>query len=265
MEQQREYRAILAADIERSAGRGDAALGEIRQVLDATLREAAERSAIDFDACHYQDSGDGLWLVLPAGTPKSRLLYPLAYELAVRLHARNRRAGDLTRVRIRLALHAGEICFGSEGSAYGRPFEVAARMLDAPPVKSALASSPAVSLVAVLSTHFYEDTVPHGDPGIEPESFRPVSLAVKEYTGNAWLYLPEIGLADTEPPTPQPSGHEPSAHEPPGDENQTRDGALASAAAATGPARYEQNNHAEGNGTVNAVQHGSQHIVVRKT
>lgn len=235
----REYRAILAVDIERSAGRGDEALRKIRDVLRIALRESVERSEIDWDACGQRDSGDGIWLVLPAGVRKIQLLHPLAYELAARLHAHNRMARPLAEVRVRLALHAGDISLGPAGEPYGRPFEVTARMLDAPSVKSALAESPA-SLAVVISQHFYDDTVPHGYPGIEPESFRRVSITVKEYEEDAWLYLPHGGIP--EPPAADREDRPETSERVPG--------------------RSVQINKAKDSGAVYATQHGSQHIYV---
>lgn len=253
MNQRQEYRAILAADIERSSGRGDTALSEIRQTLHTALRESVERSDIDFEACRVHDSGDGLWLIMPPGTTKARLLHPLAYEFAARLHARNQRAGSRTQVRVRLALHAGEIRFGDEGEPFGRPLEVTARMLDAPPLRSALDSSPAASLAVMLSQHFYDETVPHGDPGIMPESFRRVSLTVKEYTADAWLYLPQSGLPQSEPQnktraTPTPATPAPQPEDAgPGQQN---DSSLSTSAST-------QNNRASDNATLYASQNGS--------
>lgn len=241
MDPNREYRAILALDIERSAGRGDEALRKIRDVLRTALRESAERSQIDWNACLIRDSGDGIWLIPPAGVRKTQLLHPLVHELAARLHAHNRMAGPVARVRVRLALHAGDICFSPRGEPFGRPLEVTARMLDAPPVKTALAASPA-PLAVVVSQHFYEETVPHGYPGIEPESFRRISFTVKEYTADAWLCLPHAGISE---PAAAPDD---------------RPGQAGTGDWTSG--RSVMVNKAKDNGVVYATQHGSQHIDV---
>lgn len=186
----REYRTILAADIVGSAGRGDRALLCIREALFTALREAMERSEIDWTACTRHDTGDGVRLILPSKVQKAQLIHPLGYELAARLRAHNLGATPPTQVRVRLALHAGDIHLDREGTAIGSPFEVVARLLDAPPAREALAhKSTAVPLVIIVSRHFYE-TMPHGYPGIERESFRRVAVAVKEYEADAWLWLP---------------------------------------------------------------------------
>lgn len=241
MHQNREYRVILATDIERSAGRGAEALRTIRSVLQTTLRESAERSGIRWDDCLRHDSGDGIQLVMPRDAQKTQLLHPLLGEFSGRLRAHNRLAAPLAQVRVRLVLHAGDVEIAS-GEASGPPLEVTARMLDALPLKSALeASGDAAPLAVLLSPHFYEETVPHGYPGIDSGSFREVTFAVKKYSGDAWLYVPGGGV--TEPPRSA------SRHARP---DEGADGHP--------EVRYTMTNNAAGRGVINAAQHGSQHV-----
>ncbi|MCX4724596.1 hypothetical protein [Streptomyces sp. NBC_01306] len=185
-----EYRPLMAVDIERSGGRGDVALLRIREVLLNTLQEALKESGIDWQDCRINDLGDGLRIVAPAWAPKSRLIHPLFHELVVRLHAHNRTAAGPTRIRLRVALHAGDVWLGRAGVA-GGPLEVLARLLDARPAREALAGAPlTVPASLLVSQHFYDETVRHGYPGIDPESFRRVDVTEKEYSANAWLHLP---------------------------------------------------------------------------
>jgi hypothetical protein len=200
-----EYRTILAADLAGSAGRGDSALLCIREVLFTALREALERSEVDWAACICNDTGDGAQLIMPSKIRKAQLIHPLGYELAARLRAHNMRAAPPTQVQVRLALHAGDIHLDPEGTAVGPPLEVVARLLDAPPTREALArDGVTVPLAIIISQHFYDETVPHGYPGIERESFRRVAVAVKKYTADAWLWMPptpETRAADSSLPS----------------------------------------------------------------
>ncbi|MBV9450781.1 MAG: hypothetical protein JO345_33315 [Streptosporangiaceae bacterium] len=111
-----EYRAVLAIDIVRSAGRGDSALLCIREVLFTALRKAMERSEIDWAACLHHDTGDGIRLIMPSEVRKDQLIHPLGYELAARLRAHNLKAAPPIQVQARLALHAGDIHLGPEGT-----------------------------------------------------------------------------------------------------------------------------------------------------
>ncbi|MEU3031880.1 hypothetical protein ACPCBC_33575 [Streptomyces incarnatus] len=247
MSDELEYRAVLAVDIERSAGRGDRALLEIRARLTGMLREACAASGVDWAACLVHDLGDGLRVTAPAGTRKAALVHPLVPELALRLRTYNRGASPLTRIRVRIALHAGDVHVAPDGTVAGGPLEVLARLLDAPPARTALAGAPpTVPASLLLSGHFYDETVRHGHLGLFPEDFRKVGFTVKEHTGEAWLQLPGWQLpvrAAAEPAdaVPRPAG---APEEPAGPD----------------PAGSKMVNKASGHGVVHATQHGTQHI-----
>ncbi|MEU8968394.1 hypothetical protein AB0D11_03810 [Streptomyces monashensis] len=235
-----EYRAVLAVDVERSAGRGDRALMEIRARLSEMLREAFAASGVDWDACLRHDLGDGLRVTAPAGTRKAALVHPLVPELAVRLRTHNRTASPLTRIRVRVALHAGDVHVAPTGEVAGSPLEVLARLLDAPPARAALAKAPeSVTASLLLSRHYYDETVRHGHLGLFPEDFRQVTCAVKEHTSDAWLHLPGWTVP-REPAAAAPAAPQPAA---PGI-----------------PAGSKMVNRASGHGVVYATQHGTQHI-----
>ncbi|MET7303180.1 hypothetical protein [Embleya sp. NPDC005575] len=236
MEAELQYRVVLAVDVERSAGRGNVALDRVREVLAATLRESVAESGIDWQACLCDDLGDGFRVTLPAGVRKTRLIHPLVHELAVRLRAHNRTAGPSTRIRIRIALHAGDVRLDPAGPVTGQPLEVLARLLDAAVARAALAEAPeTVPAVLVVSGHFHDETVRHGYPGIDPDAFRQVTVAEKEYSADAWLHLP--GYAAPPPESvPADAAREPAA------------------------GRSKMVNNASGHGVINAMQHGTQNI-----
>ncbi|MGG2465651.1 hypothetical protein ACO0M4_38810 [Streptomyces sp. RGM 3693] len=236
MDQEVEYRALLAVDIEHSAGRGNVAFWQIRDVLSTALRSSFEQSGIDWEACLRDDLGDGMRVTLPPGARKSALIHPLVHELSVRLRAHNRTAGPLTRIRVRIALHAGDVRLGPSGEVTGHPLEVLARLLDATPVRTALAQAPETVTAALLvSPHFYDETVRHGYPGVDPDTFRNVTFTEKEYTAHAWLHLP--GSTAVPPAPTQDRADSEQAH-----------------------GRSKMVNNASGNGVVYATQHGTQHI-----
>ena len=196
MDSASEYRALMAVDVERSAGRGNLAMQTVRDALFSALRESFTRSGIAWEDCLRDDLGDGIRVTMPADAQKITLIHPLAHELALRLCAHNRLAGPPTQIRVRIALHAGDVRIEQTGTVTGRPLEVLARMLDAPPARNALANAPeSVPAVVLVSQHFYDETVGHGYPGIDPEMFHNVTFTVKEYTANAWLHLPLRAIA----------------------------------------------------------------------
>jgi len=192
MEEQWEYRAVLAVDIEKSSGRGNVAMLRNRDALRSMLHEAFGRGGLDWDACLRDDLGDGLRVTAPAGTLKASLLHPLVHELTELLRAHNGSAhDDAHRIRVRVALHAGEVCLTPAGAVVGSPLEILARLLDAPPLRAALAAAPPDVPVAVLmSQHFHDETVRQGYEGIDPDTFHRVGFTLKELTAEAWLHTP---------------------------------------------------------------------------
>lgn len=241
METQWEYRAVLAVDIKKSSGRGNTALVRNRATLRELLRTAFGRSGVDWEACARHDLGDGLRVTAPAGTRKAPLVHPLVAELAGLLRAHN--AGDrdpATRIRVRMALHAGEVGLTADGDVVGAPLETLARLLDAPPLRTALEQAPrSVPLALLMSRHVYDDTVRHGYEGIDADTFHEVGFTVKELTADAWLHTPGW----TPPREPRRKAR-------------TRDRAA--------PGAVTMRNKASGNGVINAAQNGDLHVRITR-
>ncbi|MFC0597454.1 hypothetical protein [Streptomyces palmae] len=257
MESELAYRSVLAVDIEHSAGRGNAAFWRIREVLSAALRSSFERGGIDWEACLRDDLGDGFRVVPPPGVPKAALIHPLVPELSARLAAHNRMAGPSTRVRVRMALHAGDVRLGPSGEVTGYPLEVLARLLDAAPLRTALARAPeSVAVALLVSRHFHDETVRHGYPGIDPESFREVAINEKEHSADAWLHLPGHPAAPPSPTRDQATGERAGREQAAGEGD---DGGKRTGDRQTG-GRATMVNKASGNGVVYATQNGTTNI-----
>ncbi|MER7182892.1 hypothetical protein ABT404_26055 [Streptomyces hyaluromycini] len=236
-----EYRALLACDIAGSAGRGQQRLHEIRSVLRSALSGALAGADLDLRDFGYADTGDGCRLVAPAALPKARLLFPLLPELSSRIREHNRHAGPDTRLRVRVAVHAGELLFDPEHTVSGTPFEALARLLDSAPLRHAtLAGTGGTPVAAILSHHFYEETVGHGYDGLEADAFTAADVRVKEYAARAWLWYPGSPVGPRVDP-----GRDPGSGERPA-EPEAR--------------TAEQLVEATGNGTVFAVHRGHQYI-----
>lgn len=236
-----EYRALLACDIAGSAGRGEQRLQEIRRVLRSALYDALSDAQLDARDFPYVDTGDGCQLVAPAALSKARLLYPLLPELCSRIREHNRHADTDTRLRVRAAVHAGEIRIDPDGTVSGAPFEALARLLDSAPLRDAtLAGTSGTPVAAILSQHFYEETVGHGYEGLEADAFTGADVRVKEYAARAWLWYPGSPVGPRSGSgSGSGSGEQPAKPE---------------------PRTAEQLVQAGGNGTVFAVHRGDQYI-----
>jgi hypothetical protein len=185
-----QYRPMMVVDMERSAGRGDIALQQNRAALTDALLAAFQDSGLDWDTYHRQDTGDGVRLVAGPGVQKHDLLHPFVHTLATRLRTHNLTAAPLNTIRVRVAVHAGDVHV-DDGVVVGGSLEHLARLESAPELKAALANAPKAATVALaVSDHIYQEVVRHRYAGIDPDTYHRINFTVKETTSVAWLHLP---------------------------------------------------------------------------
>jgi hypothetical protein len=193
------YRSLLAVDIEKSANRGDPAMLSNREVLRKALREALIGADVPWNECHRSDLGDGFRLVVGRDVPKANLIRPTLTVLADHLREHNLSAGPKRSIRVRVALHAGDVHM-DDGEVVGGSLEILARLLDAPPLRRALQVAPEAATVALaVSQHVYDEVVRHGYPGIDPETYRQSDFQVKETISTAWIHVPGHILGNLDP------------------------------------------------------------------
>lgn len=190
MEEQRAvHRTIVVIDVEgfgdgRRTNRHQLA---IRDGLYRTVREAFQQVSIPWDAVEHEDRGDGIFALLPPQVPKGLLVEALPSALVAQLEAHNRAHARQEQIRLRMALHAGEVNYDQHG-ATAASINLAFRLADAPPLKSALAGSPGV-LAIIVSSWFFEEVVRHAATDVA--RYRQVRVAVKETNTIAWIFLPD--------------------------------------------------------------------------
>ncbi len=206
------HRALLAVDLEGSGQRDNHAVVESRRVLFGEVREAFEASGIPWAACATETAGDEMVVIVPPEFPKRSLIHPLLGHLADGLRHHNRQAGANVRLRVRVAVHAGDLLVDDYGTT-GRPQTHLARLLGSKPLREALAAAPDTATVALMvSDHFYEDVVSQGHRGIDPDLFHPVAVHEKETETRGWLHVPghspefRKSAEKTRPTATQPSG-----------------------------------------------------------
>jgi tetratricopeptide (TPR) repeat protein len=192
------HRTILLVDVERfgDLNRTNADQIVVREALYRILRRALRRAGVAWDTCHHEDRGDGVLVLAPAELPKSPFADILPTALATALHAHNTNPRAEQRIRLRVALHAGEVYFDDHGVT-AASINLAFRLLEAPALKQALSSSPGV-LALIASSWFYNEVIRHS-PEHSPGAYRPVHVAVKETTAVGWICLPGH---------PLPAGHD---------------------------------------------------------
>ncbi|MCM3884327.1 effector-associated domain EAD1-containing protein [Frankia sp. R82] len=178
-------------------GQVDVRVG-VREVIDTALDRADVSGAVLL----RQESGDGCLCALDAAVPKDLLASDFVRELRIAQRQFNRVRQPEARVRLRLALHHGQILPEGEGAA-GDAVVVVCRLADAAAVRTALDNHPEAELVLALSPDFYRDTVAEGLRDLDPADFALVPAVVgRKFVGDVWVTLP--GHRTNPPVTEQP-------------------------------------------------------------
>jgi tetratricopeptide (TPR) repeat protein len=184
------HHSIIVVDVEgfgaRHRTRADQ--GAIRHGLYQALQSAFTRSQVSWDDCYHEDRGDGVLILVPPQVPKATLAAGVPGELAAAVDAHNEVHDPNARMRLRLALHGGEVAHDAYGVT-GTAVNLAFRLLEAGQLKQALAGSPGV-LAVIASAWFYEEVVRHTE-ACAPATWRRVLVTVKETREDGWISLPD--------------------------------------------------------------------------
>ena len=181
------HRTIVAVDVEgfgnrRRTNRNQVA---IRDGLYRAMRMAFEQAGIPWSDRDHEDRGDGMLILVSSEVPKSLFVESLPSALASALRVHNSAHPDLERIRLRMALHAGEVNFDEHGVT-AASINLTFRLLESGPVKEALAESSSV-LAVITSSWFFDEVVRHS--AADAAAYRHVPVAVKETTTTGWICL----------------------------------------------------------------------------
>ena len=182
------HRSIVVVDVEGFGNqrRTNAHQVAVRDGLYRTLREAFGQAGISWDDCRHEDRGDGVFILVPAEIPKGLLAESLPPALVTELRAHNATHPGAEQIRLRMALHAGEVRYDEHGVT-AASVNLAFRLLEAGPLKAALAASPGV-LAVIASSWFFGEVVRHSSAA---PAYHQVEVAVKETTTTGWVCLPD--------------------------------------------------------------------------
>ena len=182
------HRTVVVVDVERFGDkrRTNAHQVAIRAGLYRVMRQAFGRAGISWDGCGHEDRGDGVLVLVPAEVPKGLLAESLPSALVAALRAHNGTHPGLERIRLRMALHAGEVQYDEHGVT-AASVNLAFRLVEAGALKTALTRSPGV-LAVIVSSWFFDEVVRHSDTAA---AYRHIKVAVKETTTIGWICLPD--------------------------------------------------------------------------
>ena len=146
-------------------------------------------------------------VLVPAELPKGLLARSLPSGVVSALRAHNSAHPGLERIRLRMAMHAGEVTYDEYGVT-AASINLAFRLVDCAPLREALAGSSGV-LAVIASSWFFEEVIRHARGRA---AYRPVPVAVKETTTTGWICLPDQPY----PPGQARVGHLPAGTGTPG-------------------------------------------------
>ncbi len=183
--------------------RNDGDRDVVRAAMYEILRSCFDAAGVPWAACYHEDRGDGAVIVVPPTISTHRLVDPLMAELAGRLRQYNRRASEVVRIQLRVALHVGPVGRDSEGVT-GQAVIAAARIVDAPVIKARLAAEQA-DLIFATSDYVYDQVVRNCGGQVDPVAFEHMECQVKEMRVSVWAHLagraaPPPGLVLVPPP-----------------------------------------------------------------
>jgi class 3 adenylate cyclase len=185
------HRTIMVVDIAESSRpvRTNDDQLVIRTAMYDALATAFGRH--DWQRCRWEDRGDGVLILVPPEIPKARLVTGLPERLEAALGRHNsameERSGEraaATQVRLRVAVHAGEVTFDKHG-VVGAAINHTFRLVDAPSLKAALAGS-LDACALLVSDWFYSEVVYHCQDA-RPDSYRQIGYEVKGTWLSAWM------------------------------------------------------------------------------
>ncbi|WP_345023612.1 hypothetical protein [Actinomadura keratinilytica] len=162
------------ADIQQAVRRG------LYQIVSGALA----RAAVSHTVYYRQDYGDGVLAVLPPTVPALALAEGLPIWLHLEIRRYNKCASPAARIQLRSALHIGPV-YRDEQGVSGRALIHAARLINAQPVRRALADSRA-DLVFAVSERVYDEVI-RDHPTPADVEYRRFAARVKEDEFTAWF------------------------------------------------------------------------------
>lgn len=221
--------ALLVVDIERFGRRSDVDQQWLRDQLRQVLRRVCAESGVPHDELAWQDTGDGGFFLVPASLPKRLLVDPFVVRLHAALREHNGRASGDGRLRLRVALHAGEVATDTslDGRAgyVGRDLNFACRLVDAAALRERLAAHPQAQLVFAVSDVIHQAVIRRGDGAIDPSGYTPFRLQAKEVDETAWVHVPGV-VEPAAPAAPVPPDAQRREADRPGGPAVTTDGGV---------------------------------------
>lgn len=177
------HRVVVTTDVQGSGRHDNLGQRHLRRVLAESLAAAAGELDRQVDVF---DRGDGTLVVLPETVTVAEAVDVFVEAVVRSVREHNRVAGVDHRIDLRIAVHAGYVD-RVDAQWSGAALVHAARLVDAPPAKRALAASSACA--ALVLSDVAMQVVGQGYSRVGPAAYQQIPLSVKETSGQGWLRL----------------------------------------------------------------------------
>ncbi|MDX3194260.1 tetratricopeptide repeat protein [Streptomyces sp. MN03-5084-2B] len=174
----------------------------VRRGLYSCLRTSFDRAGIPWESCETEDRGDGVFVLAPPEVPKCLFVEALPARVVDALAEHNHLHGPEARIRLRLAVHAGEINYDDHGVT-AASVNLTFRLANSSELRAALAGSRGI-LALITSNWFFDEVVRHSITA-RPGTYRNVTVSAKETVTSAWIALPDNPYGDIVDPARQPT------------------------------------------------------------
>lgn len=208
------YWSLAVVDIEGFGRRTDTAQQALRADLRAAVAAALAAQGIHDSATRAEDTGDGIILRIAPSVPKAAVTRALTGHLNTELVRRTMAPHPVEEMRLRLALHAGEVAEDDFGIV-GTDLNTTCRLVDATALREVLTAAARAYLVVAVSRTWYEAVIRHGHEHIDPSAYLPARLDVKELHDTIWINVPSLRTPPGLPPY-EPEGAPSTRGEPTG-------------------------------------------------
>jgi class 3 adenylate cyclase len=207
--------SMIVVDVVGFSRRDDRFQRRIRLALKEILADAYADAGILPGQVVTEDRGDGKAMLISADVSAYRLIDPLVSRIDVGLRQHNEASSEQGRIRLRMALHQGQVQRDADGWV-GSDLNTVFRLADCAPLRAEVIRIPDSSLFLVVSDSIYQSIVRHGHGAIDPRTYHQVRVENKETETTAWIHVPattfpgSAGRQQVQPPPTVPPALPPS-------------------------------------------------------
>jgi hypothetical protein len=188
-------RPLMMVDIVRYNDGHAARNAEKQRALIDLLNGAATEVGLGRSQWLMQRHGDSELAILPSGHQEAVLFTQFADALSRRLADYNRDRTAAGQVRLRMAIHRGDVARSEAGFAGAAP-GIVARLVDCTPLRTATVRLPGSPLAVAVSDELFRAVVLGGWGYLPAEAFVEAEVREKELHSRAWLRVPGISAAE---------------------------------------------------------------------